>query len=207
MNEYLLAALVSMCLALSGGFLSNMFLLMMIGEINRKKNERDLIPYFGFSPPKMIRVFDAYRKTYPHGRLHIYMLAAFAFVVIGLVGVMVLLTLMGHDRRTRSSRSGRADTRVVTLNHRSRQASPGPSVRSGDARCASEDRNEKGTHAQHLIAHPSIVFPRRRSRSIANYPIGLVERSPFRGQDQSSRRSLVRRLTGTFSESVADPRR
>jgi hypothetical protein len=33
-----------------------MFVIMTIGEINRKKEDARLISYFGFTPPKVLRI-------------------------------------------------------------------------------------------------------------------------------------------------------
>jgi len=63
---------------------------MMIGEINRKREDGKLISYFGFTPPKTIRIFDEYRRLYPHGKLHIYALAVFALAMIALIIAGVL---------------------------------------------------------------------------------------------------------------------
>lgn len=62
-------------------------LFMVIGEINRKRPEGDLVSYFVFTLPKMRRIFTEYRAKYPNGRLHIYIWRAFAAVMIGMVGV------------------------------------------------------------------------------------------------------------------------
>ena|GEM_PF-3709943 len=61
---------------MTGVFLKNMFLIMMIGEINRKRQEGNLVSYFGFIFPKMLQIFREYRSSYPDGKLHFYFLAA-----------------------------------------------------------------------------------------------------------------------------------
>jgi hypothetical protein len=53
-----------------------MFFIMMIGEINRKRQEGNLVSFFGFTPLKTLRIFLEYRSLYPDGKLHIYSLAA-----------------------------------------------------------------------------------------------------------------------------------
>lgn len=80
---------------MTGVFLANMFLVMMIGEINRKRQEGNLVSYFVFTYPKTLRIFREYRSSYPDGKLHIYWLAAFALVVIGMIGVAVSLLIIG----------------------------------------------------------------------------------------------------------------
>lgn len=90
MNLWLVIGIIAFCVALSGVILANMFVLMMIGEINRKKEDGRLISYFGFTPPKTVQIFTEYRRSYPNGKLHIYALAVFAIAVIALIVVAVL---------------------------------------------------------------------------------------------------------------------
>ena len=63
---------IAFCAALSGVILANLFVLLMIGEINRKKEDGE------------------YRRLYPNGKLHIYALAMFALGMIALFVVAVL---------------------------------------------------------------------------------------------------------------------
>jgi hypothetical protein len=95
MNARFLTGVASFCIAITGLFLANMFLMMMIGEINRKRQEGSLISYFGFTFPKMLRIFREYRASYPRGSLHIYALAGFAAAVVGLISVAVCLHVIG----------------------------------------------------------------------------------------------------------------
>jgi len=80
---------------MTGLFLANMLLTMMIGEINRKRQGGGLVSYFGFTFPKMLRIFGEYRSSYPEGKLHIYALVAFALAMIGLTSVAVCLRIIG----------------------------------------------------------------------------------------------------------------
>ncbi len=80
---------------MTGLFLANMFLTMMIGAINRKRQEGNLVSYFGFTFPKMLRIFNEYRRSYPNENTNIYALAAFALAIIGLVSVAVCLRIIG----------------------------------------------------------------------------------------------------------------
>src|SRR5690349_11548097 len=57
-NLWLVIGIIAFGLALSGVILANMFVIMMIGEINRKREDGKLISYFGFTPPKTMRIFD-----------------------------------------------------------------------------------------------------------------------------------------------------
>src|SRR5260370_32737522 len=74
--------IILFCLAVSAIFLCNLFLTMMIGEINRKREEGNLISYFGFTPFKTLRIFKEYRSVYPKGKLHIYALVTYALDVV-----------------------------------------------------------------------------------------------------------------------------
>lgn len=87
--------IISFCLVLTGLFLANMFLWMMIGEINRKRDEGHLVSYFGFTFPKMLRIFSEYRRLYPGGKLHVYAWSAFAVAMLFLIAVAVCLHVLG----------------------------------------------------------------------------------------------------------------
>lgn len=80
---------------MTGVFLGNMFIVMMIGEINRKRQEGNLVSYFGFTFPKMLRIFGEYRSSYPNGKIHFYAFAALALVLVGAIGVAVCLRIIG----------------------------------------------------------------------------------------------------------------
>jgi hypothetical protein len=88
-------AIISFCLALTGLFVANLLLTMMIGEINRTRKNGTLIFYVGFTFPKVLRVFSEYRASHPNGNLHIYTLVAFALAVASLIGVAVCLRIIG----------------------------------------------------------------------------------------------------------------
>ena len=47
---------VLLVVASTGAYVANMFIMMMIGEINRKRAETNLISYLGFTLPKVIRI-------------------------------------------------------------------------------------------------------------------------------------------------------
>ena len=82
-------------LAISGVVLANMFLIMMIGEINRQRREDELISYFGFTFPKMQLIFREYRRLYPRGKLRLYAVTSFAAGMISLIVVAVCLHIIG----------------------------------------------------------------------------------------------------------------
>jgi hypothetical protein len=95
MSVIAIIGIISFCVFLTGMFLANMFLMMIIGEINRKRQEGDLISYFGFAFPKMLRIFREYRSSYPDGKLHTYSLAAFAIAMSALISVAVCISIIG----------------------------------------------------------------------------------------------------------------
>jgi hypothetical protein len=95
MSTRVIIGIISFCVALTGLFLANMFLTMMIGEINRKRQDGQLVSYFGFTFPKVLRVFGEYRSSYPNGKIHVYALTAFVFAMVGLVSVAVCLRIIG----------------------------------------------------------------------------------------------------------------
>ncbi|HEX8160687.1 MAG TPA: hypothetical protein VF538_02210 [Pyrinomonadaceae bacterium] len=95
MSARILAGIILFCLSISAVILTNLFVTRMIGEINRKRREGDLVSDFGFTFPKMLRIFREYHRLYPDGRLHIYALASFGVAMIGLVIVGVCLHIIG----------------------------------------------------------------------------------------------------------------
>jgi hypothetical protein len=95
MSARAITGIISFCVTMTGLFLANMFLTMMIGEINRKRPDGSLASCFGFTFPKMVRIFAEYRSSYPNGKLHIYAWAAFALAMIGLISVAVCLHIIG----------------------------------------------------------------------------------------------------------------
>ncbi len=52
MNLWLVIGIIAFCAALSGVILANMFVIILIGEINRKKEDGRLISYLGFTHPR-----------------------------------------------------------------------------------------------------------------------------------------------------------
>ena len=87
--------IVSFCIAVTCLVLANIFLTMMIGEINRKRQDGDLVSYFGFTFPKVKRIFDEYRHSYPMGKLHLLMSTAFIVAIVGLITAMVCIGVIG----------------------------------------------------------------------------------------------------------------
>ena len=95
LSPRLITGVVSFCLVLTGLFVANMFLTMMIGEINRKRHEGSLVSYLGFSFPKILRIFHEYRGACPEGKMHVFALAAFTVALLGLITVALCLRIIG----------------------------------------------------------------------------------------------------------------
>jgi hypothetical protein len=95
MTSRLVAGIILFGISMTGVFLANIFLTMMIGEVNRKRPEGDLVSYFWFTGDKIFRIFREYRHEYPGGRVHIYTLGATALGFVGFLGVAVCLGIIG----------------------------------------------------------------------------------------------------------------
>ncbi|NUS46283.1 MAG: hypothetical protein HOQ15_01685 [Gemmatimonadaceae bacterium] len=94
-TERTIAGIVALSVGVTGLVLANILLSMMIGEINRRRLDDDQVSYFGFTFPKMQRIFAEYRSSYPSGRLNLYALLAFAVAVAGLVITAVCIGIIG----------------------------------------------------------------------------------------------------------------
>jgi hypothetical protein len=90
MNLWLVIGIIAFCVAMTGVISANMFVLMMIGEINRKKEDGKPISYVGFTPPKTLQIFGEYRRLYPNGKLQVYSLGMFAIGMIALAVAVVI---------------------------------------------------------------------------------------------------------------------
>jgi len=95
MSGRVIIGIVAFGVAGTGVFLGNMLTMIMIGEINRKRQEGDLGSYFGFTPQKSRMIFREYRRLYPKGKLHIYSYLALAAVVAGMGTVAVCARIVG----------------------------------------------------------------------------------------------------------------
>jgi hypothetical protein len=82
---------ISFGILMTGIFSGNLIQAIMIGEINRRRQDGNLVSYFGFTPVKNIRIVREYRDSYPNGKLYIYHLISVGLMVIGLAGVMVYI--------------------------------------------------------------------------------------------------------------------
>jgi hypothetical protein len=75
--------------------LANTFVIRMIGEINLKRGEGNLISPFWFTLNKVPRVFREYRALYPEKKLPLYAKTSFAVAIIALFIVAVCLHIIG----------------------------------------------------------------------------------------------------------------
>jgi hypothetical protein len=95
MTPRMLLGIVLSCIFMTGILLGNMFQLMMIGEVNRKRSDGDQISYFGYHYFKTKRIFAEYRKLNPEGAIHVYMLISVAVAFASLVGAAVCARIIG----------------------------------------------------------------------------------------------------------------
>jgi len=95
MSTRVIIGIIAFCVAMTGVVLGNMFTVMMIGEVNRKRPDRDQVSYFGWTLPKMVRVLGEYRRSYPDGKVHIYMWASVALMAIGMIVFGVCARIIG----------------------------------------------------------------------------------------------------------------
>lgn len=78
MTPRIIAATISLCMGTTAAILGNMFLLMIAGDVNRRKGQDARISYFLWTFPKLVRTLQEYRTQYPGGNLHVYFWAAVA---------------------------------------------------------------------------------------------------------------------------------
>jgi hypothetical protein len=95
MSGRVIIGIFAFCVAGTGVFLGNMLTMIMVGEINRKRQEGDLVSYFGFTPQKAQMIFREYRRLYPDGKLHIYSYLAVVAVIGGMITVAVCVRIIG----------------------------------------------------------------------------------------------------------------
>ena len=95
LSARVVVGIVSFSVAMTGCVLANFFLTMMIGEINRKREEGRQVSYFGMTPPKMLRIFREYRSSFASGNLDTLALTSFAVAVAALISMAVCMGLVG----------------------------------------------------------------------------------------------------------------
>jgi hypothetical protein len=95
MSGRVITGIVAFCIAGTGVFVGNMLTMMMIGEINRKRREDDLVSYFGFTPGKARMIVREYRRLYQDGKLHIYSYLIVVAVIAAMMTVAVCARIIG----------------------------------------------------------------------------------------------------------------
>jgi hypothetical protein len=78
-------AIVAICVAVTGLFVGTAFSLLMIEELDRRKQDSLLDSKFMFTRRATLRTFREYRNSCPNGKLHRYALAGYAFAIAGLI--------------------------------------------------------------------------------------------------------------------------
>ena len=90
MKVWLVIGIIAFGVAMTGVISANIFMTLMIGEINRKREDGKQISYIGFTPGKTLEIFGEYRRLYPNGKLHIYSRGMFAIGVLAFFVVVVI---------------------------------------------------------------------------------------------------------------------
>jgi hypothetical protein len=95
MSARAVAGVISFCMAMAGLVMTNLFLMRMIAEINRKRSAGSPISNVGFTPPKIGRIVREYRQCCPTGRWRTYLFAAYAMTIVCFVAVAVCIGIIG----------------------------------------------------------------------------------------------------------------
>jgi hypothetical protein len=97
---YAIAAGVLFCLATLGIFLSNLFLIVIIGELNKRRHQSNQLSAFFLMPWRISAIFNEYRLRYPDGRFLRYVyVCLFVGMACFLASVIVFLyaTRLAHS--------------------------------------------------------------------------------------------------------------
>jgi hypothetical protein len=91
------AALCLVSIGVSAAIVGGFLIFQMTGEINRKRDHDDQLPYFNLPPFSLSRmdIVAEYRRLYPTGRLHLYILITFLVAAVGICGALACIYLMG----------------------------------------------------------------------------------------------------------------
>src|SRR5262245_37666752 len=91
MSAGAIAAIIAFSVFMIGQFLTNIFGMLMIVEIDREHPERNLFELFGFRRLRGFYGYREYREFCPKGKLHIYALACFAIASVAMIALIVLV--------------------------------------------------------------------------------------------------------------------
>lgn len=95
MSARTITGIILFCIAMTGVVMGNAFVMMMIGEINRKRPPENQVSYFGYTFPKTRRIFREYANSYPSGNLHIFFLVSLLVAMAALIGFGVCFHIIG----------------------------------------------------------------------------------------------------------------
>lgn len=93
MISRVLIIFIPFSLAMTACIWVNVLIIMMVGEINRKKSDSEQVNYLGYGLTKVFLVFSEYRNAYPSGKLAMYAKAAISFMFVGLIATAICLIL------------------------------------------------------------------------------------------------------------------
>jgi hypothetical protein len=81
--------IISISVFVIASFLTNMFHMMMVDQINDKRPVENHISHIRHRVPLIMHIIREYRSLYPQGKLHIYTLGSFALVLINVILLVV----------------------------------------------------------------------------------------------------------------------
>lgn len=93
MSAVAIIAIIAACLMVSGGLAGNIFGLLIIEEVDRRKPELDLyssFSRFGRRWDKGLEISRLYRNLYPNGKLHIYEMTCFSVAIVSWISLVIL---------------------------------------------------------------------------------------------------------------------
>lgn len=84
----MIVGIISLCITAMGGILGSVFQSMMIDEINRQRQNGNLVSYF-FAPLKTVPIIREYHDLYPNGKLRLCWLTATGMAALGILGTAI----------------------------------------------------------------------------------------------------------------------
>jgi hypothetical protein len=94
MSERLAVGLAFFAFGVNAVTLGAFLLVKMIGEINLKRAEKDIIPYSRVLTPRVFEILKEHRALYPDCRPSLYVLLIGAFSAIGTVAFWILVSAL-----------------------------------------------------------------------------------------------------------------
>jgi hypothetical protein len=96
MRGYLIAACVLFSAATFAAIFSNLFFMVVIGEVNRRRVATNQISYFWLTPWRFSDICTEYRRRCPQGRFLRYSFICFAAAVACALGSLGLILYATH---------------------------------------------------------------------------------------------------------------